>query len=586
MRPHLGDRSRLRIAVGLGLVSGGLEVALRARPEHGLGLGELTEWWLIGVGTSVVLALCAAAVGRSRRMLLGWVSAVLLGIHGALAYRYLVVVNASLRDVLVWGGVLGIFGLAAVAGWLIERILGRRTEGAVRWALVLGLLTLPATLIRGGMPDSGGGSIGPNVVLITLDTVRPDHLSLYGSKNPTPSIDAIGARGARFQTVVSTAPLTQPSHLGILTGQPASRTGVVSNGTQIGDRPALLQRVLTAHGYQTAGFVSAFPLHGRFGWGQGMGTYDDDFGTVPGLHRLNLVRAWDLVAQRSHTLRERRASQTVGRAIRWLERIEEGPIFMWVHLFDPHGPYEAPGQPFDPPTDGEALDLPAYWPAEHRAITSSRWLEQAYDAEIRYVDSQLGRLLAVLQHVGRLDNTLVVLTADHGESLTEHGMLFDHGDDLMAPSLRVPMLISWPGHVEPGTIDCLASNMDVTPTVLGLLGIDDGVLRQGSDRSAELRGGPCTDEPVLSTTVSGRFVDPPPVDHALRWPGVKRIVHASGEVVCWRAPSGISDEVVIARCPDGMDTAMERSIEGGVVPSFPETDPATTEALRALGYIE
>ena len=276
----------------------------------------------------------------------------------------------------------------------------------------------------------------------------------------------------------------------------------------------------------------------------------------------------------------------VDRAIGWLERLDEAPFFLWVHLFDPHAPYEAPGHRFDPPTDGEQLELPAYWPAAHRSVTSTDWLERAYEAEIRYTDAQLGRLLAVLKHKGQLDNALVVLTADHGESLTEHGLLFDHGDDLMAPSLRIPLIFNWPGEVSPAVSTCLASNLDVTPTVLGLLGIKDGMARHGRDRSAALRGGDCADASVLATTVSGRFVDPPPIDHALRWPGIKRVAHAGGEAVCWRTPHAVDGEVRLPECPVDIGAEMGRALSEGRPPAAPQTDAQTTEALKALGYIE
>jgi len=586
VRGWLAERPRLGLGLGLGLLIGGAEVALRSEAIHGLGGLERIQWWLIGVGTSTLLALAVAGLWRWARAPIGPVLGVLLAVHGALTYRYALVVNNSLTDPAVWGGILGILGVAAGIGWVAHRGLVAHTARLVRWALGLGLLTLPLAQLHAWPSSPTRAASGPNVVLITVDTVRPDRLSAYGADNPTPAIAGLAAGGARFETAVSTAPLTQPAHLGILTGLPPHITGVVANGTDIGDRPALLQRVLQEQGYQTAGFVGAFPLHGRFGWGQGMGVYDDDFGPVPGLHRLNLVRAWDLISQRSHTLRERRAQAVVDRAIRWLERAGPAPIFLWVHLFDPHAPYEAPGHLFDPPTDGPALALPSYWPPEHREITSTAWLEAAYDAEVRYTDAQVGRLLAVLRHTGRLDGALVVLTADHGESLTEHGQLFDHGDDLMAPSLRVPLIFSWPGEVEPQVLDCLASNLDLTPTVLGLLGIEDEAVRHGSDRSSALRGGDCTDRPVLATTVSGRFVDPPPIDHALRWPGAKRIEHASGASACWRVPDALDGEAEVPECPPGMAGAMDRALAEGSPPEAPRDDVQTTEALRALGYLE
>ncbi len=586
MRAWLDARPRLGLGLGLGLGVGGAEVAARAGAVLGMSVTEVLHWWLLGVGTSVVLGLAVALLFRWSRAPVGPVLAVLLGVHGFMVYRYAIVLNHYLLDPEVWGGALGIGALAVALGWAGQRALGPRSVQVVRCALGVGLLTLPAALWRAWPVPPEAQAVGPNVLLITVDTLRADRIGVYGSSNRTPAMDALAKTGARFEAVVSTAPLTQPAHLSILTGRPPHVTGVVSNGTDIGERRALLSRVLSERGWTTAGFVGGFPLHSRFGWGQDMGVYDDDFGEVPGLHRLNLVRAWDLFAQRSRTLRERRGSRVVDRAVSWLDRQDGAPFFLWLHLFDPHAPYEAPGHTFDPPTAGAALDLPGYWPPSHRAITSTEWLSEAYDAEVRYVDGQIGRLLAVLRHRGQLDETLVVLTADHGESLTEHGLLFDHGDDLMEPSLRVPLIFHWPGKVAPGVLRCLGSNMDTAPTVLGLLGITDGLSRHGVDRSKALRGGECTDSPVLATTVSGRFVDPAPIDHALRWPGSKRILSASGTATCWRVPAAVGGEKEMQSCPPGMVDAMQEALEAKAPPQAPRTDPETIEALRALGYIE
>jgi len=586
VRAWIERRSWLGLSLGLGMLVGGAEVAARASMTTGMSIAETLQWWLAGVGMSVLLALAPAVVFARRGPAVGQILAVLLSVHIGMVYRFEAVVNRSLKDPAVWGGVLGIVVVAGLASVALHRLTSGRSFAVVRWSVGLGLLTLPVSVGRTMPSAPQGQATGPNILLITLDTLRPDRIGAYGSDNRTPTMDRLAKTGARFDVAVSPAPLTQPAHLAILSGRPPHVTGVVANGTDIGDRPALVQRVLQDRGYRTAGIVSGFPLHSRFGWDQGFMVYDDDFGSVPGMHRLNLVRVWDLVAQRSHTLRERRGHQAVDRAIAWLDRPAKAPFFLWLHLFDPHAPYEAPGHPFDPPTDGAALELPVYWPETHRAITSTAWLSAAYDAEVRFVDAQIGRLLAVLQHGGELEDTLIVLTADHGESLTEHGLLFDHGDDLFEPSLRVPLIVNWPDEVAAGQLQCLASNMDVTPTILGLLGIDDGAERHGVDRSDSLRGGECVDSAVLATTVSGRFLDPPPIDHALRWPGAKRILGASGAVSCWKTPQDVGGEVEMPVCPPGMDAAMGQALLAGAPPEVPRSDPETTEALRSLGYVE
>src|SRR5436190_9179963 len=178
-----------------------------------------------------------------------------------------------------------------------------------------------------------------NVVLVTIDTLRADRMALM------PTMERLGREGTVFEQAVSVAPITEASHLAMLTGVPPHVSGVVANGTAIGDRGALVPRVLQDRGYHTAGFVSGYPLRSAFGWGQGMEHFDDDFGIGE---------------------RERRGDRTIDRALAWLEDAPS-PFYLWVHLYDPHGPYAAPGRPTDPPTDGAPLALPEYWPEGDRA---------------------------------------------------------------------------------------------------------------------------------------------------------------------------------------------------------------------------
>jgi arylsulfatase A-like enzyme len=571
-------------------------VALRAEPRLGLTADELGSWLAIAGGLNAlymaVAAAIAWAIGRASH---GLLLAALVFLHGALWYRFELFLNEFLYDPRVWGGI-GAIGLASVAlGWVLDGQLarGRAKLGRLCWGLAtLGVL---AAAIHSRPVERTGPEGAPNVVLITMDTTRPDRLSLHGADNPTPNIDRLGLEGVRFDQAIASAPLTEASHLAILTGVPPYVSGIVSNGTDLGDRPALLSRVLQSRGWRTAGFVSAFPLHGRYGWTQGFDVYDDDFGALPGLHRLSLVKAWDQVALPAHALRERRGDVPTRRALAWLEDNHAAPFFLWLHLFDPHAPYEAPDHAFDPPTEGEPLALPRYWPPRHKAIRSTDWLASAYDAEIRYTDGLVGELVDGLERMGVLDETVVVLTADHGESLTEHGYLFDHGDFLYDASLRVPLIIRHPATaVAGGVVPCQVGNLDVTPTVLGILGIDDGQVRLGVDRRAELGGGDCTEGPVLSSTVAGRFMGEPPVDFSLRAVGHKLIRHDAppGEVVpapeCFNvlADPGEVEDLGLGGCPAGLETQLSAALAVGGKVASPELDAETLQALEALGYVD
>jgi choline-sulfatase len=412
---------------------------------------------------------------------------------------------------------------------------------------------------------------GPNVMLITLDTTRLDAIGAYGGGNLTPNIDRLAQEGARFTQAISTAPITQPAHLGILTGEPPYRSGVVTNGTEIGDRPGILARRLQSEGWVTAGFVSAYPLTGRFGWGQGFDHFDDQL-------KVGLLGSG----------RERAGRLTVDRALAWLKVHRKERWAVWVHLFDPHGPYEAPGRPIDGSTVGEALDVPAYWPDEHKAITDLEWFAEAYRAEVREADAQVGRIVAALEAEGTLDDTLVVVTADHGESLTEHGYLFDHGDHLYDASLRVPWLVRWPAAVGAGeTIDCSVSTASVAPTIVGLLGLADDTPPWAADLAAVLRGQTsCTDVEVLSSTVTEKFRDPPPIAHALRSPTGKHLRPAVGQDICFDLLADPNENDPLSVCDAATALRLDESLVGRVPVRPPQDDAETQKALEELGYIE
>ena len=591
----------LLLALSLGLASGAVEVALRTSPQLGLSSAALWTWYGASLGISaafsLIVAIVCLAAGRAAHA--GPLMA-LLWVHAALAWRFDVVVNAFAREARVWAPLLALSAGALLGALRLEGVVHRRLRGFGALALLALLSGLAAGPLRTApaplAAKPSAAEARPNVVLVTIDTARADRFSAYGAQNPTPTLDAVAAGGALFEAAFATAPLTQPSHLAVLTGNPPYVTGVVTNGTELGPQPAMLPAALRASGYRTAAFVAGFPLHGRFGWGQAFDVYDDDFGAVAGLHRLSLVKALDQVLLPSHALRERRGDLVLNRALPWLEANAGAPFFLWVHLFDVHGPYEAPDHPFDPPTDGPPLDLPPYWPPRDRAITSTDWLISAYDAELRYADAQVGRLVDRLASLGLSDRTLLVITADHGESLTEHGYLFDHGDDLFDPSLRVPLVMRFPGRISAGARPaCQVSNEDVTPTVLSLLGVEDGLSRVGADRSAALQGGPCVEAPLIATTVGARFTETPPIDHALRAEGHKlislapRADQAAGTEQLYDLSA---DPGEIRPIPEGQGPAaamraqLDAALQGGGQVQEAQSDMETVEALRALGYTE
>jgi arylsulfatase A-like enzyme/Flp pilus assembly protein TadD len=271
-----------------------------------------------------------------------------------------------------------------------------------------------------------------NVLLITVDTLRADRVSCYDPAHvKTPNIDALARRGTQFLQAYAHTPMTLPSHASILLGTTPVRHGVHDNGYFV-VRPEHLSLAehLKARGYRTAAFVSANPLDSRFGLAQGFDVYNDDF-MPPGA--------------RKNTNAEQKADVAVAKALSWLEKAGPAKWFLWLHLYDPHAPYDPP-EPFKAQTK-----------------------ERRYDGEVAFVDASLGKLFAALEKDGLNGRTIVILTADHGESLGEHGES-THGYFAYNPAIQVPLIIAAPG-LKPRRSPEPAGHADLFPTVCDLLGM-------------------------------------------------------------------------------------------------------------------
>src|SRR5690349_10824735 len=251
--------------------------------------------------------------------------------------------------------------------------------------LVPGLaLTLAiAACTSGGAKPSAPERL--NVLLVTIDTLRADHVGCYGYKAAsTPVIDGVAKRGVRFETAVAHVPLTGPSHASILTGQLPLGHGFRNNsGFTLSAQVKTAAEDFKKDGYRTAAFVSGFPLDRRFGFDRGFETYDDHLPKGNDRRRTPYV--------------ERFADATTDAALKWLGSSISSRWFLWVHYYDPHAPYE-------PPAD-----------------LAEQYRQLPYDGEIAFVDRQLGRLLRALESGNQTSKTIVLVTADHGESLGEHG---------------------------------------------------------------------------------------------------------------------------------------------------------------------
>ena len=282
-------------------------------------------------------------------------------------------------------------------------------------------------------------STSHNFLLITIDTLRPDRLSCYSSKHvKTPHVDSLAERGVLFTKAFAHTPSTLPSHANILLGTTPLYHGVHDNSNFIVREEFLtLAEHLKSYGYSTAAFVGAFPLDSRFGLTQGFDVYDDNYGYK---------------GSQEFTYVERRAEVVVDKAIDWLKSTRN-PWFLWIHCFDPHQRYYPP-EPF-----------------------MTRHKRQPYSGEVAYVDFALAGLFDFLKQNKLFDETLIVFTGDHGESLGQHGEP-THGYFAYNATLWVPLIISFPG-LKPKIVEQEVCHVDIFPTVCDALGIEKPALLQG-----------------------------------------------------------------------------------------------------------
>jgi len=274
-----------------------------------------------------------------------------------------------------------------------------------------------------------------NVILITVDTLRADRIGAYGSDRvATPNMDRLASEGILFTNAASTVPFTLPAHSSIMTGSYPPQHGVRENvGYVLGSSLPTLAEEMSAGGRSTAGFVSAFVLDARWGIGRGFGTYFDEF---------------DLKENESANLGsvQRDGADTIAEAVRWLDSSPEQPLFLWLHLYDAHDPYE-PIEPY-----------------------RSQYPNRPYEGEVAYTDFLIGEFRSALEERGLLDSSLLILTADHGEGLGQHREGF-HGFFIYDSTVHVPLMIRLPGQEGAGrVVDEAVSHVDLMPTILEIVG--------------------------------------------------------------------------------------------------------------------
>ena len=307
-------------------------------------------------------------------------------------------------------------------------------------------LLVGLSVISGHALAAGPASAKPaaNVILITMDTLRADHVGCYGATQvQTPVLDSLCHDSVVFDHAFSQVPLTWPSHAAILTGTYPFQNGVQDfTGQPLAPSFRTVAQGFKANGYATGAVVSAFVLDRSWGLARGFDFYDDAFNA-------------ETFQKKDIGLVDRKAEESVSHAVDWLRKNSQAPFFLWLHLYDPHSPYDPP-EPF-----------------------RSQYKGHLYDGEIAYADHELGRLISWLKQRGLYDRSLIVFLSDHGESLGDHGE-GEHGFFIYNSTIRIPLILKPPAGsgVRPGRVSTPVETVAVAPTLLRLARVKDAIDKQ------------------------------------------------------------------------------------------------------------
>lgn len=376
-------------------------------------------------------------------------------------------------------GSFGWLAVVAVAGVLACAVSDARAQGQ-------------ATTVPSSRPAS------PHIVLIIIDTLRPDHLGCYGYARATsPEIDRLAAGGTLFKNCYSPASWTTPSIMSIFTGLLPSAHGCQDYQTVLSKAIPTLGQQLSARGYQCVGIVSNPAIAGKYGFSRGFTTYDDS----------TVIADMDLkVSGAASVSTARLVTGEAGRLLREAVKSPK-PVFLFVHYMDPHDDY------FPPPPFNRMFDADYAGEADGRGINKWRdklpagpdlkHLVSLYDGEIASTDQQVGKLLKDVRELLPPERTLVILIGDHGEAFGEHGKLL-HGNSAYREETQVPMIWNWKGTVAAGRVDAPVSTLDIARTLKDVVGLGDMDLLQGASLWPGLTGGKlAADRAVVSEKAQG-----------------------------------------------------------------------------------
>jgi len=361
-------------------------------------------------------------------------------------------------------------------------------------ALVIGIVFGISSCKKGKVPDTGGACKGkrPNIIVLTVDTLRADHMALYGYHRDTmPAIEAFAKTAVVFDQAVVSRGNTRASYASMLTGLYPFRHGVYNNNVVLHENFKTLPEILKSAGYHTAGFVSNFVLVGELsGCDQGFDIYDD--------------RTEDREINRPNY--ERSAAGTLKAILEWLQTDPPQPFCLFTNFIDPHGPYLPPKRFRSLYKSNKELILDQKKIFSYQRVNDSRnyydYVDR-YDGEIRYVDEAMGQLIEALKSKGLWDDALVIFLSDHGESLGEHNIFFEHQYYVYEETVRVPLAIRLPPDgpgadaATPRRTSSLSSPMDIMPTTLDYLDVSFKDKIDGQTLLPILHGTESTDRAIF-----------------------------------------------------------------------------------------
>jgi choline-sulfatase len=418
---------------------------------------------------------------------------------------------------------------------------GRKQCSAVRNGLRAARLIalVAATGCSNASPPPVAPTYARNLILITIDTLRADRVGTYGYPSArTPRIDALAAKGVKFDAAYATAPITLTSHASLLSGLYPPGHGARHNGMAVQSNTPTLATILSGAGFATGGFVGAFPLDRRFGLNRGFGTYGD-----------RMPRG-----DRGLVSNERPGRVVVDEALQWLNAQKGRRVFLWVHLFEPHAPYG------DPRTGRSGADR--------------------YDDEVAETDVQVGRIVDALGADAAA--SLIVVASDHGEAFGEHGEI-THSLFVYDTTLRVPVIMNGAG-IPPSVVNPPISLVDVVPTVLPLLGLK-GPSGDGIDLGPAMRGAAISDRELYAESFAPLFDFGWSPLRTIRSRGFKFIEAPRAELYELSRDPG---EALNLAAEQGPRVAELRDrVERYPPPAIDKTatDPEALARLQALGYL-